>query len=90
MEFECDNCGAISAIKFEVFKKARGIHLTLFRCEHCCEEYPCFYSNAKIRKLQKEQREARDSGLPEKAEDLYNETERRMSDLMEKQEGREH
>lgn len=81
MEFECDYCNHISEVKFRVTKKPGGLHYVFFRCEHCEADYPSYYTNAKIRKLQEQQVEARDNGEGEKALELFEETRRRMKNL---------
>jgi len=87
MEFTCRSCKEISKVHYFVIKRPRGIHQILFRCEHCEEDYHCYYTNAKIRRLQKEQAKAREDGFNDKALELFNETKRRMDELNEKKGG---
>jgi len=87
MKFTCRNCKEISEVHYLEIKRPRGINQVLFRCVNCEEDYHCYYTNAKIRRLQKEQVKAREEGLYDKASELYNETKRRMDELNEKKGG---
>lgn len=61
--FTCSNCGLESGVKFKTKKHGRGIEETYFKCEFCSVKTPCYFTNNKVRKLIKENKDLRESPI---------------------------
>lgn len=87
IKYICEECKEVVKPEFKTVKLAGNVHKVLLKCGDCGESTPLYYTNAKIRRLQKEQQQARAEGKADKAEELFIETKRRMDELKRKKEG---
>lgn len=84
----CEDCKEASEPVFQTIKRT-NYHEVIVKCSECGSSTTCYYTDNKIRKLQKEQVNAREARDIEEAERIYEEVSRRMNELKERIEGRE-
>lgn len=81
MKMTCEDCREVAVARLRTIKRNSGVHETYVVCSECGAKTFSFATNGKIRKLQAEQREARESGNSEEANRLFDEVKRRMDEL---------
>src|SRR5699024_11818336 len=57
------DCSSDLGIKFKTKKHGRGIEETYFKCEFCVVKTPCYFTNNKVRKLIKENKDLRETPI---------------------------
>lgn len=60
-EFICESCEEISQVEFEVKYHPKGVQETYFECDRCGKQYPCFYTDERVRKMQEQLRKSRNA-----------------------------
>ena len=64
MVTRCDSCGQVFTVKYLHKKYTKGIEEHYFKCKHCNYRYSFFWTNPKIRQLDRERKEILQGDYP--------------------------